>query len=296
MPQIGIPYEIVGPDGTRAVLGNCEEARTDPDFVGYFDAEAGISGLGEPEVREDADLLTDRDGGVHGDFLQGRMPIVMQGILNPHVGIETVSQLEEKLKRATKALRADGTLSWTPRGDIRRTVWFRRQQSTRITGRLPKRWQIAIVSASHRTVSAAESNASFAAGGTGGEIGFSSPITDPLESAFDSTGAVQIANQGDEPFPPRFRVDGPITNPTIRNATTDAELRLITTLAAGEWLDIDVEAREVLLNGTVDRYPTVQFPGSTWWELEPGNNDVRLLAVSFSAPAALIVYWRSAWS
>lgn len=296
MPELGIPYEIVGPDGTRAIVGNSTAARADPDFVGYLDQENGITGIGESDVREDADVLTDRDGGEHGDFFRGRMPIVVQGVLDPNADIGTVNLLEAKLRRAIKALREDGTLSWTPTGGVRRQVTFRMQQPMRVAGRLPKTFQASLVSASHRVVAASESNASFAAGGTGGEVGFAFPLKFPLSFAFNTTGAVQIANQGDESYPPRFRIDGPISNPTVRNGTTGEELRLTTTLAAGDWLDIYVDSREVLLNGTTDRYSTVQFPGSTWWDLQPGANDVRLLANSYSSPAALTVYWRSAWA
>lgn len=294
--QLGIPYEILSPDGTRAVVGNCDEARQDPDYVGFLDPEAGITGLQEAEVREDAEERSDADGGVHGDFLRGRMPIVIQGSLDPSADIATLNLLEDKIKRATRALRGDGTLSWTPTGSVRRMVTFRMQQPTRVVGRLPKRFQASLVCASHRVLSSDENSVTFAAGGTGGEIGFSSPISDPLRSAISDTGAAQVANIGSEESPPRFRIDGPITNPTIRNATTGQELRLLTSLTAGNFITIDVENAEVLLNGVADAYAVVQFPESAWWNLQPGSNDVRLLAASFSAPAALTVFWRHAWS
>ena len=290
--QTYVPWEFVGPDGTRAVLNS----PGDPDMVGYTDGEQGVTGLGEAEIREEFDVLSDSDGGVHGTFFRGRMPFVVQGVLDPSADLATVNLMEAKLRRATKALRGDGTVKWTPDGSVQRMVTFRAQQPMRSTGRWPKQFQLSLVSASHRVVSASESNANFAAGSSGGEIGISSPISSPLTSAFNSTGAVQIANQGDEPYPPRYRIDGPITNPTIRNATTGEELRFITTLATGEWLDIDVTARTALLNGVTDRYSTVQFPGSTWFLLQPGNNDIRLLALTSGAPAALTVYWRSAWA
>lgn len=294
--QLSIPYELVGADGTRAVVGNCDEARLDPDYVGFLDPTAGITGLGEAEVREDGDVLSDRDGGWHGDFYRGRMPIVITGSLDPSADIATLNLLEDKLRRATRALRADGTLSWTPAGSVRRMVTFRAQQPVRVTGRLPKAFQASLVSASHRVVSSDENSVTFAAGGTGGEIGFSSPLKEPLASAVSDTGAAQIANIGNEESPPRFRIDGPITNPTIRNANTGQELRLLTSIAAGDFITIDVENAEVLLNDIADAYAVVQFPGSAWWNLQAGSNDVRLLASSFSAPAALTVFWRHAWS
>jgi hypothetical protein len=290
--QIGIPYIITGPDGTRAVLND----PLDPDFVGYLDPDDGIAGLDGAEVDEAADTLTDADGGVHGDFFHGRMPFTLQGFLWPEGGTPAVNARENRLKRAGKAMRADGTLTWTPDSDLQRVVYFRRQQRPFFGVGYERKFQLSLVSASHRIVSAGENSATFAADAAAGELGLASPLASPLASTIAPGGSTIVSNVGDEDSPPRFRIDGPITNPIIRNATLDAELRFITTLAAGEWLEIDVDNRQVLLNGASDRYAALQFPGSRWWQLTPGANDVRLLSTAFSAPAALTVYWRHAWS
>lgn len=73
----GAIYELVGPDGTRAVFNN----RDDVDFVGWLTAPP--SGLDSPEVRESADLLVEADGGIHGAFYFGRRPFTLEGIIDP---------------------------------------------------------------------------------------------------------------------------------------------------------------------------------------------------------------------
>lgn len=73
----GAKYELVAPDGTRAVLND----RSDPDFVGYLTSPP--AGIDSPEVRESADLLVEADGGVHGAFYFGRRPVTLEGIIDP---------------------------------------------------------------------------------------------------------------------------------------------------------------------------------------------------------------------
>ena len=290
--QVGIPYELVGPDGTRAVFNDPD----DLDFVGFLDPQGGISGLDGADVREEADVLTERDGGAHGDFYAGRMPFTLKGFI-PYDGDPALaSQREDRIKAACDALREDGRFRWTPIGGDTREVWFRRQQRPSIDGRGVKTFQLGLVSASHRILASSESSLQIIAGALSGVLGFGSPIKSPIGSNSQSTGSTIVTNLGSAPASPVLRIDGPIVNPTIRNATTGEEIRLVYSLAAGEWLDIDGDVPTVLLNGQVDRYRAVQFPGTRWWQLRKGANDIRLLAASFGSPAALTIAWRHAWS
>src|SRR3954454_6043897 len=119
MAFVSVPYELIAADGSRAVVGNTDAAMTDPDFCGILDPEAGITGLlDRAGVRESATDLTEADGATHGPFWLSRRSGTMQGLLfvgdlNPVL----VAAAESKLKRATRALRADGILRWTPPND-----------------------------------------------------------------------------------------------------------------------------------------------------------------------------------
>lgn len=73
----GAKYELIGPDGTRAVFND----PGDIDHVGFLTAVP--SGLDSPEVRESADVLVEADGGVHGDFWFGRRPFTLEGLIDP---------------------------------------------------------------------------------------------------------------------------------------------------------------------------------------------------------------------
>jgi len=298
MAELGIAYVLTGPDGTRAVVGNCDAASSDPDFVGFLDPTNGITGLVDAaDVRESAAELVAADGGIHGPFFLGRRPGTIQGLIVPTSDLDptTVNAAIQRLKRATRALRADGLLTWTPTGGSARMLRVRRQQRPSISGRRPKAFQVALVSTDPYALAVNEANIIITPGASAGELGIPNPITDPITSPLNVTAAQSVVNQGDAPTWPRFRIDGPITNPELLNNTTGLTIKLNYTLGSGEYLDVRPERGAILLGGTADRYSALNFAASTWWQLEPGANDVRLLAAAYSGAAQATVFWRHAW-
>lgn len=298
MAFVSVTYELIASDGARAVVGNSDAASSDPDFVGYLDAESGITGLlDRAGVRESTTDLVEADGASHGSFWLSRRSGTITGQLFVG-GLDStiVAAAESKLKRATRWLREDGVIRWTPpNASSPRQLRCRVQDGPRISGRRPKAYQVTLVSTDPYALAASESSTVVTAGGASGEIGMMSPITNPITTTLSPTGQQFVINQGDAPTWPRFRVDGPITNPQILNNTTGSLLAFAYTLGPGEFLDVRPERGRILLNGTADRYSALDFAQSSWWQLQPGSNDVRLLASSFSSPAALTVYWRDAY-
>ena len=142
-----------------------------------------------------------------------------------------------------------------------------------------------------------------------GEIGVSDPVTDPMTSPLNEGVALLVANEGDAESWPRFRIDGPLTNPQILNQTTGQRIVLGAVLGAAEYLMVYPEFGQVLLGAKQDiggvwfdvaaalqdRYAYVDFAATDWWQLVDGNNDVRLLSTSFSAGAQVTIWWRHSW-
>src|SRR5690349_4561344 len=127
-PQFGVPYTLVGPDGTRAVFND----DTDPDFVG---ALTNISGLDSADVRDSGDIITQFDGGVNGPNYFGRRPIVVEGVSYGHGDALERSQRLDKIIRASQAMRGDAVLQWTPTGgEPLELGTLRRSQPLRVTG------------------------------------------------------------------------------------------------------------------------------------------------------------------
>jgi hypothetical protein len=107
-----------------------------------------------------------------------------------------------------------------------------------------------------------------------------------------SSGTVQIDNAGNFLTRPNLTINGPVTNPFFENITAGKTITFTITLALGESLVVNFDARTVLLNGTASRYFT---KSGDWWELAAGINDVRFGASAFDAAATATLYWRDAW-
>lgn len=111
--------------------------------------------------------------------------------------------------------------------------------------------------------------------------------------ASSSSGSIFAANGGNFPTPPVFRIDGPVTNPSIENITTGEVLGLTSiTVGSGEFLELDADARTVLLGGTASRYE--KLTTAQWFDLKPGTTELKFRGTTAGAPT-LTVYWRNAW-
>jgi hypothetical protein len=109
--QLSIPYTFIGPDGTRAVVGNSLEAKQDTDWVGFLDPETGITALLDgADVRTSVSDLVETDGGAHGAFFLSRRVGTVNVIFDPNGSLASVTQAEAKFKRATMGLRSDCVL------------------------------------------------------------------------------------------------------------------------------------------------------------------------------------------
>lgn len=285
---------------TRAGIRATFNDATDPDHVGFLDAENGATGLDGADMREVADEIVEGDGGIHGDdFWLGRRPHTFTGIIDANSGIAVVGERITRLRQIVNGARKKGSealIQWQTTNGVPVFLSSRAQQPLRIAGRLPKQFTIAFVSASPLILSA-DLHSSSVAAAAGSVGGFTSPLTSPLTSGALPSGQVIVNNAGTEDTPPIYVITGPITNPVILNATTNEAMYLTYTLGAGEFLQIDTgELPSVMLNGTAARDSAFDFLRSYWPKLIPGNNDIRLFATAFSAPASLRVDWRDAWS
>lgn len=290
--QFGQKFTLTGPDGTVVAFNDSD----DPNNVGHIKE---MTGLDSPDVRENAEELTQGDGGLHGAFYYGRRPITITAVVHEHDTPTERNWMLNNLNRASNAMRSDSLLEWTPDGGIPQFVAVRRQQATRVTGGWNKEVLLALVAADPFIYSSELHTSSVSAGQTSGVTGgagfdLSFPV-DFGEAAI--TGQLDVENQGSDIAYPLLTIHGPGTNPAIKNQTTGETLSFIYTLGAGETLTIDTRPtnRTVLLNGAVPRYRAVDFLNTVWWGLVPGINDIRLLWSSYSAGASVDVEWRDAW-
>jgi hypothetical protein len=289
-------YKIVGPDGTVVSFND----DSDPNFCGYLDT---ITGLDCAEVRENAQNNVASSGGMHDNFYLGRLPWSFSGTIQPSILSNSV---QEEIQRAVnKATNVDARLLWTPTGSTEeRMVRFRVQQPTRMSGRVPKTFQIQGVGADYRILSSNLNSVQSASGNT--------PLT------------VSVTNIGDEDADVRFLVTGPINADKLilSNLTTGKKVQFLPGVIGipsgsglatytGSWpigvffcstnprtfqdyLGYNVAIGEA--SGNQDQYPYVD-PLNTDWTIAvaPGANEFELQADGSGASTSLTVQWYDSW-
>jgi hypothetical protein len=109
-------------------------------------------------------------------------------------------------------------------------------------------------------------------------------------------GAVLVANAGTAAYWPRLRILGPVTNPVVTLVESGAWVRYAGSLLAGQWLNLDMANRRVLLQGQVSVRQSVSSAGD-WLAVSPGGGSVTWSADT-ADPAALLSVWsyEGSWS
>lgn len=125
------------------------------------------------------------------------------------------------------------------------------------------------------------------------------PVTFPITfTGVSNSGVIRIINEGNEQAPVWLRIDGPIPAGgwTVTHVGKKQALTFASSLAldAGEFVTVDMEAREILAQGQAARAGYVTSRG--WFSLDPGENAIAFSAQNYSPTAQLTVTTRPAWS
>lgn len=125
--------------------------------------------------------------------------------------------------------------------------------------------------------------------------GFSFPLG-PFPFAFGSAspGSITANNAGNIESYPAITVEAitDLSGITLTNVTTGESWSITLTVAAGDFLVVDMGERTVYLSGTASRSSLVNRPGSDWWAVQPGDNTLQFSA---SGDGTATFAWRSAW-
>jgi hypothetical protein len=131
------------------------------------------------------------------------------------------------------------------------------------------------------------------------EGGMTFPLVFPFTIAGDPSavgrpGYLEVV--GNRETWPILRVSGPCANPTITHVTTGRQLAVQTTLADGEWVEIDTRPgwRSVLREngGGAPLSPTSRIDQ---FALTPGTNEIRWNATDLTLTSTLAVTWWPAY-
>lgn len=102
-----------------------------------------------------------------------------------------------------------------------------------------------------------------------------------------------INNAGNEITHPVFRIFGPMSEVTIENLASSREFTVTYALAEGDYIDIDITNKTVILNDTTPIFSA--FEGD-FFGLEPGDNVLNVTFTDGDTPSALTTTWRDAWN
>jgi hypothetical protein len=101
---------------------------------------------------------------------------------------------------------------------------------------------------------------------------------------------------------PIIRFFGPCTNPAVELRYQSAggvvgEVRMLITLLSTDMLEIDTQARTVMLGGVSGstRYSSLDFINTTWAPMQPGPNYFRFTADAAAPPASCVILWNDAY-
>jgi len=106
-------------------------------------------------------------------------------------------------------------------------------------------------------------------------------------------GSATLNNAGTFPMSPIVRIYGPTDNPTVENYTTGKQVSLALSIADGDYIEIDMAKKTVMLNGTASRFSSLA--DRDFWDLQPGGNDIRYSAQTVQTGSYIVVDYRDAW-
>jgi hypothetical protein len=134
----------------------------------------------------------------------------------------------------------------------------------------------------------------------GDPVGRSYPLTYPKTyTATMVTGASIVTNLGGVPSHFVARLYGPCSGPSLKNLTTGEEITFLPSLslAAGQYVEVDTRARSAVAqsDASSSRLNYVDFTSTSWWRIQPGDNQLRYVPRSGSSGAAAEIDYRPAW-
>lgn len=101
------------------------------------------------------------------------------------------------------------------------------------------------------------------------------PLTYPrVYGVVGSGGIAAFENSGTYDSPGKIRIYGPITNPSIEHLELGVTMSFNVVIDQGDFLEIDLDARTILLNGSISRRSAMSNQ-SRWFTFQPATNTLR---------------------
>jgi hypothetical protein len=286
--QNGLAYTLVTPDGTLTF----NPTGFSGNGLFLLDVEYDHQPVAAAYPRAGA------DGAFIGDTKLGGIASTWTVLALADTFANRQTLEDQLLQYVGSMLDADGTVKWTPQDSSagRQNSQVRAVDVPRRVGRdgVHRLFEVALVSARHfaesQTETETDSVALTAAGG-----GLSFPFTFPLTFTASGGGTLTVPNAGNTTSYPVLRVYGPISAPVITLAGTSSRLVYTSSVATGDYLEYDLFARTVKLNGTTNVRANLNVAASTWFGIAAGGAGIALSGSGYDGSTVLTAYSRSAW-
>jgi hypothetical protein len=247
------------------------------------------------DIRTDSTPKAGQDGNWLGTPLRSGLHPVLRG----KVFAPSTTALELAARRLSAILTSvTGTLSGiSDAGEYTTTVQLADRPLFQPLSDIAAVWQLSLESTDPRLYGTALFY-STNLGTTGGGTGLPYPLAYPLDYGLAPgvvPGTLFLPNTGTISYPPRLRIDGPVTNPIVTLAETGDWVKYTGTIPDGSHLDLDAATRRVLLNGSVSHDYLVTYSGS-WLAVPVGGGSLTWTADTADANALLSVWaYQGAW-
>jgi hypothetical protein len=263
LPEVGIPVTLTTPRGTLTFNDGGSYRLSDFQIV--------------RAVRVKQESRSQRDGSIVPDGYRSGANVILEGQIKADTIAARRVAMDALEARVDSLLRADGFLTWTPSGASPRRLasGVRLLDENPIAGAVLKTFHVSLACESAAIVADEERSAATSPLSATGGGSLSFPITFPISfGAASDGGSVAVVNGGDVWTRPVVRIYGPILSPVVRSMTTGQFLSFPgLNLPPGNYVEIDMEAETVLLNGSaddpVDWY--LDFEVSEFFDLLPAS-------------------------
>lgn len=249
------------------------------------------SGFDFPQVRVDIKEFGNADGANLGQYLYGSRKMSIEGTIfgDDEADFENNRRLLQaavSLKRGLQRMVIETNGGLIVRADVivtnRLGMNYTKGERIRCPFRLeleaPFPFLLSDTVITKRIVPAA---------GGGGPV--PAPIPFPITGADESSNIIVLGGNVEAFF--NARIYGPITNPVLRNASTDLQLSITYDLpTADDYIDLDFRLHTARLNDNLNVYQYVSADPEDWWKLQVGSNQIRLLSSAVNGGFADLTY------
>lgn len=282
--------------GARLVDGSREMHIYPRDGIAPQNLEVGF-----PEIREVSDPRTDDDGDRDSTLLHGPRAVSLEMVFyrDPLTIAELLAELKTYLHPRSRPFLHIADDEWSTERRMRLRVTqlgepydgYAASQRRKIQAQ----WK-----APDGVWEEADATSVMVNADTSSETGVSFPITFPISWAPTlSTGAYELGNPGGTPSHFVARLYGPCAAPSLRNETTNEEITFTPELelSAGEYVEVDTRERtaQLLSDPAASRLAQIDFEVTSWWRIEPGDQQIRYTPAEADAGSAAVIEYRPSW-